>query len=75
MSIDDNIGLGTGPVFFSDDSNSSKSCKSVGKHSTATIELDVSELVRFQFCSATRKFVLEIDKIAFEKQITSQRHK
>jgi|GEM_PF-4086007 len=75
MSIDDQIGMGTGPVFFSGSNDLSKSHKSDSKNPNVTIELGTSELVRLQFSSAKKKFVLEIDKVAFEKQLTLQGYK
>ena len=73
--ISDHICMGTGPVFFSDRSDSKKSHNSDDQNSKITLEFNVSELVRFQFSSATKKFVLETDKTALEKQLLSQGYK
>lgn len=75
MSINDNIGLGTGPVLFGDGGGSNRPYISDERMSKVTIELDASELLRFQFSSVQKKFVLEIDKIALEKQLTLQGYK
>lgn len=75
MSINDNIGLGTSPVLFGDVGGANNPYKSDERMSKVTIELDASELLRFQFSSVQKKFVLEIDKIALEKQLTLQGYK
>ena len=75
MSINDNISSGTGPLFPGESSHSNSSYTSSDKSSQVTLEFSAPALVRFQFHGAAKKLVLEVDKIAFEKQLSLMGYK